>query len=454
MAVWSIVKVSELEGSNRLDAEYYKPEYLGAAEKLRESGAEYLGNLLSDIRYGIYTEPDYLRKGTDFLRAVNLEELTIQGKILKVNDSVVPSEKYLLRPGDLLIVRSGANVGNVGVIIDRYEGATFGSYTIRIRTKSSVNPFILYIFLKSKYGRVQTVRFRTGLAQPNINIPNLKLLQVFSSFPTSFQKDVENLVKRSHKEVINSQSLYLQAERMVLKKIGWDELDLSQPKYWSAPLARARETNRLDAEHFQPKYDKLIAHLKKTGKAKQIKDLLAEPIKKGITPDYNADGCIVAINSQNLGRFCLDFERTVRTTEEFWVANNRAQILRNDVMIYATGAYIGRTNAYLEKFRALAGVDILLARPTEFCNPLYLSVFLNAPPGLMQSKRLSSGSGQAHIYPKDLCRYWIYIPTPKFQQKVADMVQQSWTARRRARAMLDDAKQMVEKMIEKGASEK
>jgi restriction endonuclease S subunit len=447
MAVWSIVKVSELEGAKRLDAEYYRPEYLKVADKLHDRGAAHLGDLLSDIRYGIYTEPDYLKEGTDFIRALNLEELDIQGEVLKVRSGVIPSARYLLKPGDVLIVRSGANVGNAGIIIDRLSGATFGSYTIRLRFKPPINPYIVYVFLKSKFGRLQTVRFRTGLAQPNINIPNLRLLQIVDQFPTVEQEKIERLVKQLHREIIQSESLYLQAEQMVLEEIRWDKLDLSQPKWYTVPLSRVQEVQRLDAEHFQPKYDKLIAHLKKTGKVKQIRDLLAEPIQKGVTPDYDPDGSIVAINSQHLGRYCLNFEATDRTTQEFRKANRRAQIHQNDVMIYATGAYIGRANAYLETARALAGVDILLVRPTEECNPFYLAVFLNAPPGLMQSKRFASGSGQAHIYPEDVASYWIYIPSEKFQQKVADLVQKSYEARQKAKALLEEAKVKVEALI-------
>lgn len=450
MAVWSVVRISELEGAKRLDAEYYRPEYLEATNQLIRFGVGPLGNFISDIRYGIYTEPDYLELGTDFIRALNLEEVDVQGDILKVRPDVVPSPKYFLSPGDLLVVRSGANVGNSGVIIDRFSEATFGSYTIRLRFNPSINPYVAYVFLKSKFGRFQTIRFRTGLAQPNINIPNLKLLRITTRFSSSFQDDVESLVKQTHQEIIHSENLYIQAEQMVLQEVGWEELKLSQPKYWTVPLSRAQQVDRLDAEHFQPKYDKLIAHLKRTGKAKQIRDVLAEPIQKGVTPDYDLNGQIVVINSQHLGRHNLNFEDTDRTTEVFWRANKRAQIRQDDVMIYATGAYIGRTNAYLESASSLAGVDILLVRPTKDCHPLYLAVFLNALPGLLQSKKFSSGSGQAHIYPAYVSSYWIYIPSHVFQQKVADFVRQSYSARQKAKALLEKAKRAVEIAIEQG----
>jgi len=36
MAVMSIVKLSELEGAKRIDAEYYKPEYLEIINELKK----------------------------------------------------------------------------------------------------------------------------------------------------------------------------------------------------------------------------------------------------------------------------------------------------------------------------------------------------------------------------------------------------------------------------------
>lgn len=448
MAVWSIVRVSELEAAKRLDAEYYRPEYLQADKVFRTAGALPLGDILSDVRYGIYTEPDYRAKGTDFLRALNLQEYAIEGDVLKVRPTVVPSQNYLLRPGDLLIVRSGANVGNVGIVLDRFNGATFGSYTIRLRFREGINPYFIYVFFKTKFGRLQTVRCRTGLAQPNLSIPNLKLLKVISRVPLAEQKEVEDLVRISHESILESQSRYLQAERMVLKDLEWNELDLSQRKYYSVPLSQAKAAHRLDAEHFEPRYENLVAHLRKAGKAKQLQSLLHEPIRKGITPDYDPEGDIVVVNSQNLGRYCLDFEATDRTTELCWKANSRAQISHNDVMIYATGAYIGRTNAYLETTRALAGVDILLVRPSEECNPLYLAVFLNSSVGLLQSKKFCTGSGQAHIYPDHIAQYWVSPPAEELQARVADLVQQSYEARQRAKALLEEAKRKVEAFIE------
>lgn len=118
-------------------------------------------------------------------------------------------------------------------------------------------------------------------------------------------------------------------------------------------------------------------------------------------------------------------------------------------MIYATGAYIGRTNCYLEKHKAFAGVDILIVRPTSFCNPIYLAVYLNTILGLWQAEKFASGSAQRHIYPRDVAQFIISLPSEDLQSKIANLVIQSYETRKKAKILLEEAKKKVEEMIEK-----
>ena len=449
MPVQSIVKISELGGAKRLDAEYYRPVYIRERKILRSLPRVKLGDIafITDGQHGYHKlDPSSAIK--------HITAKCVVDNLIDVDDADrlsmethLKNKRAACEEGDVILTTAGT-IGNSGVVTPEVLPANMDQDVARIHIldKEKLSLWYLSVFLNSTYGRLQSTLETTGQVQGHLALEKVRKLEV----PLLLSRDqeaIERLAVTAYREHQKSKSLYLQAEQIVLQEIGWAKLVLSQPKWWTAPLSRGREIHRLDAEHFQPKYDKLISHLKKTGRAKQIRDLLAEPIQKGVTPDYDPDGPIVAVNSQHLGRYCLNIEATDRTTEDFWKANRRAQIRQNDVMIYATGAYIGRTNAYLETTRALAGVDILLVRPTDVCNPLYLAVFLNALPGLMQSKSFASGSGQAHIYPEDVSRYWVYIPSEKFQQKVADLVQQSYQARQKAKALLEEAKVKVETLV-------
>jgi len=433
MAVWSIVRASELQRANRLDAEYYSPGYVRLARRLSRHTTTAL-RAMAQVTDGIHAsamfEPG---SGIRYISAKCVRDcyfdLSTVEEISPVQHAANP--RTALRTNDVIISTVGT-IGFCAVVDEDLLPANCDRHVgiVRIRDITRFDPHFVAAFLNSKYGRNQTIREATGNVQLNLFIYAIAKVEV--PFFSGHQR-IGDIVRKGLSLLKRSESLYLKAERTVLEELRWDKLDLSEPKWYTVSLSRSREVHRLDAEHFQPKYDRLMAHLKKTGRAKQIGDIMAEPIQKGVTPDYEPNGSIVAVNSQHLARHCLNFEATDRTTEEFWQDNRKARIRQNDVMIYATGAYIGRTNPYLETATALAGVDILLVRPIGECNPLYLATFLNAPPGLIQSKKFASGSGQAHIYPHDVSLYWVYLPTEHLQHQVADLVQQSYEARQKPR---------------------
>ena len=448
MAVWSIVKASELEGPRRLDAEYYRPEYVELSRRLARCSTVTLEEV-ARVTDGIHASPKFQPgSGIRYVSAKCVRDcyfdLTTAEELSNSQHAANP--RTALRVDDVIVSTVGT-IGFCAVVdqsvlpanCDRHVGI------VRLKDNKRLDPYFVAAFLNSKYGRYQTIREATGNVQLNLFIYAIDKLRV-PYF--AHHRNISGMVQEGLRGFQESESLYRKAERLVLDEIGWEKLNLSQSKWWAVPLSRARGTSRLDAEHFQPKYDKLVAHLQKAGKAKQLKEVLAEPIQKGVTPDYDEAGSIAAINSQHLGRSCLNFDAVDRTTEDFWRANKRAQIRHHDVMIYATGAYIGRTNAYLETARALAGVDILLVRPGKECHPVYLAVFLNLSAGLMQAKQFASGSGQAHIYPDNVASYWVALPAPKTQEQVVTLVRDSYTARQKAKALLAEAKAKVEAVIE------
>ncbi|HOK59058.1 MAG TPA: hypothetical protein PL047_08635 [Methanothrix sp.] len=50
MAVFSVINLSELEGAKRIDAEYYKPEYLELLSRLRKIGCIPVKNVAFPVK--------------------------------------------------------------------------------------------------------------------------------------------------------------------------------------------------------------------------------------------------------------------------------------------------------------------------------------------------------------------------------------------------------------------
>lgn len=448
MAVWSIIKVSELEGAKRLDAEYYRPEYFKLKHFL--SKHPQLGQCVERIIHPVEIKRVYEEKGLNILLAQNIQhnflEFSVNVFMPELVSGLIFRNKLI--PNDVVMTRSGANYGDSAP----YFGEPVPLYAcaddLVIRPKPDLPAGYLSTFFNTDAGRALIRRGGYGAGQPHVAPPFLKTLR-FPRFSHEFEQNIDGLVRSARNEIKQSESIYLQTEQILLDEIGWDKLDLSQSKWWTASLSRAQDVHRFDAEHFQPKYDKLINHLEKTGKAKNLGDL-APFIKRGLQPYYVSDGEVIVVNSQHLGRYLLNIETTERTDRKFWDTNKRAHLRKDDVLLYSTGAYVGRTNAWFESKDGIASNHVTIIRPNASCNPLYLAVFLNSPPCLLQTEKWASGSGQREIYPDNIARFLIYLPSEQFQQKVADLFQKSYQARQKAKTLLEKAKRAVEIAIEQG----
>jgi type I restriction enzyme S subunit/type I restriction enzyme M protein len=112
MAVWSIVKMSELEGSRRLDAEYYRPECLKLKGLLSRHAP--LAECVEKIMHPVEVRRVYEHEGLQVLLGQN-----IQHNFLDFSVTVFMPESVrgsILRnrvlPNDVVMTRSGANYGD------------------------------------------------------------------------------------------------------------------------------------------------------------------------------------------------------------------------------------------------------------------------------------------------------------------------------------------------------
>ena len=78
----------------------------------------------------------------------------------------------------------------------------------------------------------------------------------------------------------------------------------------------------------------------------------------------------------------------------------------------------------------------------------YLVLCLNSIIGQMQTDRDGGGSVITHWRPEQIKNVLVPVLSKTTQQKIADLVQKSHEARKKAKELLEEAKQKVEKMIE------
>ena len=320
-----------------------------------------------------------------------------------------------------------------------------GPNICRLRPKGQIiNPFYLSTFLNSKIGQIILDKEKTLSAQPTVAMSRIRLIPIpISSF--DFQQEIELIIKSAHDNLSKSKSLYSEAENLLLTELG---LKGWQPDNNPVNIKQLKESylksGRLDAEHYMVKYDELEVWIKSVSH-KTIAEIQLFNAR-GVQPVYIQNGEVPIVNSKHILEDGLDYDNFEHTTTDFLNSHNRARIVFGDILIYTTGANIGRTQVYLKDEPAVASNHVNILR-VQGVNPIYLAVVLNSQVGRMQTEKLCTGSAQAELYPDDIEKFIVPILPEKKQKTIADYVQKSISLRNEAKQLLESAKLKVEDAI-------
>src|SRR3989338_5819215 len=292
MISYSIIQKSQLEGAHRLDAEYYQPEYFIDFTK---GNWRPIGEVLELCQYGLSQAMNDERKGYPIFKMDNIEYGFLFDDDVRFADiSELIFNQFKIKKDDVFFnrVNSEEFVGRTGIYkLDNLK-SVFASYLIRVRVKSrgEILADYLNIFLNSSYGLRQIRKYtRRAVNQANVNAEELKQMRI-AVLPINFQKEIAKVSNESWKSFENSKSLYQQAENLLLEELGMKNFE-SEGELWNVvKLSEVKNANRIDAEYFASKCEKIFSKMKNQN-VKKLDDLVT--IKKGIEPgaeSYQEEG--------------------------------------------------------------------------------------------------------------------------------------------------------------------
>lgn len=216
-------------------------------------------------------------------------------------------------------------------------------------------------------------------------------------------------------------------------------------------LSETKVVNRMDAEYFQPKYKKLVEHIKKHGNGVLLGNLVT--IKKGIEPGAEA--------YQEAGKQFIRVsslsKNGVSDSEQKYLNEDLYKKLKDDYepkkgeILLTKDATPGIAYVLKEDIEGIVSGGILrLSLKKKDVEIEYLALCLNSIVGQMQAERDAGGSVIAHWKPEQIKKIIIPLLPQSTQQKISDLVRQSHEARKKAKELLEEARQKVEEMIERG----
>ncbi|MDR3111688.1 MAG: N-6 DNA methylase [Elusimicrobiota bacterium] len=253
-------------------------------------------------------------------------------------------------------------------------------------------------------------------------------------------------------EFAKKEGLSFFAEELLLETIGLKDF---QPARENINIKRFSEsflaTGRLDAEYYQPKYEAILSKIKQ-----HEYDLLGNlvSIKKSIEPgsdaysdeglpflrvaDYNKFG-ISNPDKKISNNFCNDNRELIASLKP-----------KKETILFSKDGSVG--TAYMLREDAdfiTSGAILHLTVKKKKILPEYLTLVLNSEVVQQQAERDAGGSIILHWRMEEIEKVVIPIVNDKTQRRIADLVEKSFSLRQESEQLLDKAKDMVEKEIEK-----
>lgn len=355
-----------------------------------------------------------------------------------------------LKENDVILTIIGATtdvVGRAAIITPDILPARINQNIALIRPNpKKVNPEYLNVYLNTKYGRGSLHHHSRQTEQVNLNCREVErvLVPLFDEIPS----EIEKICLKSRLLTDELSELYTQAEGLLLEILAMaDFTPSSEPVNIKSFKESFGVSGRLDSEYYQIKYEQFERACNRFFPLVRIGDISVYNMR-GVQPIYVENGVFNVINSKHILEKGLDYRGFEKTSRDFFDVNKRAHVFRNDILIYTTGANIGRTQVYMSNDAALASNHVNILR-LDGLNPLYVSFFLNAKKfGRLQTEKLSAGSAQQELYPKDIDNFYIPVVPTAIQHQIAELVQQSFVLKAQSEHLLDVAKRAVEIAIE------
>lgn len=261
MAVWSKINYSAIIDSNRIDADYYKPEYLFIQNLLNRYYP--LVHYISQLIHPSEFKRIYSSNGTTVIRAQNVRPLAIEldnNEVFIQNGLAKLLTKNKVLYGDILITRTGANFGQTSLYTDERENAIVTSHTLILRLNNGISSSYVALFLNTTYGRKMLDRGMYGSSQPEIAPKLIKKIPI-----PRFKEEVEiklgDKVTRAYQLKKKAISLYKKATQLLEEALGLDKIEFKREKCYAASFSEVINYNRADSDYYQTKYRQLNHHL-------------------------------------------------------------------------------------------------------------------------------------------------------------------------------------------------
>jgi restriction endonuclease S subunit len=432
----------------RLDAEYVSKRNIELNSTLDKVGFKRIGEF-ADVTDGIHASIDYSEESdVKLVSATSPREnyFDFSRNVFISKESHLRNPRTALKVGDVIISTVGT-IGNSAVVTASDLPANSDRHVGIIRIiNTQFLPNYVSTFLLSKYGRFQTLRESTENVQLNLFIYKIKTLKI-ANLSIYFQKKIDEMVCLANNNREQSQILYRQAEELLLETLGLKDF---QPSQTGTNIKSFKEsflaTGRLDAEYYQPKYEDYVRLIRNYPGGFELLQAACNLKDSNFTPDETKEYQYIELS--DIGK-SGNITGCMFAQGKELPSRARRKINANDVVISSIEGSLESCAFVTEDYdNALCSTGFYVISSDKINSETLLVLFKSE---VMQNilKQNCSGTILTAINKTEFQNIPVPLIGKDIQQQIAELIRESFVLRRESERLLEEAKEMVEKEIEK-----
>lgn len=453
------IPASALERTKRLDAEYFQPKHLRIAQLLEARHGLPMSKVvtISDGNHFSISD-EFSEQGIPYYRG---QDVVGHFFIEQAAPVFIPEKAYRvphmtrshLKKGDVLLSIVGT-IGEASLVFS--ENPATCSCKLAILRPQAVAPEYLAVFLRTKHGRSQVERLTRGAVQMGLLLEDMDQIKV-ARFSIGFEDKISRIVLDSRHSLEKAEDHTQQAEQTLLRALGLENWQPPEPLTYTRRASDAFTAERLDAEHFQPKYDNILDTMRAHGLSLVDLGTLIYPVKNGFDfRDFTDEGTPY-IRVGDVGQCRIKLESSERIPLSPSEVGKAISLIEGDVLYTRKGSFGNAAHVRLGQTDVIISSEIMLVRLKDERKadilPEYLAMYFNALPGRYLAEKYAHGAAFYSVSQDDLSLYPVPILPIKQQEEIKLHLDKGEDARRQAHALLEAAKRAVEIAIEQNEAE-
>jgi type I restriction enzyme S subunit len=462
MAIWSNISKTELiESKLRLDADFYKPEFLQTKELIIKNENVPFRDAI-DILTDYHANGSYetLRDHVTLLdekeyayvvRTTDLETNNFTNDVKYFDKSAYDFLKKSKVFGGEIIINKIGSAGKVYLMPYLNKPVSLGMNQFLIRCKDGYKTNYIYAFLISKYGEKLIRQQVNGTVPMTITKEGVRnvLIPTFNSVETNL---IDDLIERHLALKTKSKAIYQEAINILEQELNLDKIIFKKRKNYIANFSEVVIKSRSDADYFQTKYRQLEEHINsiETVSLSSICTFL-----KGFevgTPAYTEVGPTF-FRVSNLTKEGFAFGNSDKyISEETYKSLKLYQPKIGDILLTKDGT-IGTCYVVDEYVEGIISSGIMNLNLFDKKIPKeYLVLVINSKLCQMQAERECSGALITHWKPEQIRNLKIPVLKKETMNQLSELCSKSKVARKESKRLLEEAKNRVEQLIEEAAN--